>query len=328
MSPQMTEAEAPRPPLWRRMARWILGLIAVGLLIAALIAEWSDVSSALTRLSPTAVVIAQLLVLVGLAANMLSWRSLMGALGSPLPVPDASRVFLLAQVGKYLPGSVWPVLAQIELGRDRGIPRSRSAIAAVVALLVGLIVGSVVAAVLVGPLHIGGALGWAAIAAVLPGLVLIVRPRLLETLIRFVLRVARRGQDGFTIDARGLRHTALWSLVMWLALGAHVFVLLREFSDTGVIRLLLLSIGAYASAWVVGLLVVFAPAGAGPREAALVWALSSAVSRPEALALAVVSRVLTILGDGLCVVAVLASRRGRPDPATTGEGPVLDQSGR
>ena len=40
--------------------------------------------------------------------------------GSPLPLAVARRVFLLAQLGKYLPGSVWPVLAQTELGRDLG----------------------------------------------------------------------------------------------------------------------------------------------------------------------------------------------------------------
>jgi len=73
-------------------------------------------------------------------------------------------------------------------------------------------------------------------------------------------------------------------------------------------------VGAFALAWVVGFLVVIAPAGAGPREAALVLALAPVMDAPDALVLALVSRVLMMAGDGL-VAAVSASRwRAAPPP--------------
>ena len=46
------------------------------------------------------------------------------------------RVFYLAQIGKYLPGAVWPFVAQMELGKALGVPRQRSAVAGL--LFVGL----------------------------------------------------------------------------------------------------------------------------------------------------------------------------------------------
>ena len=36
------------------------------------------------------------------------------------------RVFFLAQIGKYVPGSVWVFVAQMELGRSLGVPRRSS----------------------------------------------------------------------------------------------------------------------------------------------------------------------------------------------------------
>jgi len=36
-----------------------------------------------------------------------------------------SRIFFVGQLGKYLPGSLWALLVQMELSRKAGIPRSR-----------------------------------------------------------------------------------------------------------------------------------------------------------------------------------------------------------
>jgi uncharacterized membrane protein YbhN (UPF0104 family) len=57
---------------------------------------------------------------------------------------------------------------------------------------------------------------------------------------------------------------------------------------------------------------VVAPAGAGVREAALVLLLSGALTRPQATVVAVVSRLLFVLGDlGWAGVALLVGRRAR-----------------
>ena len=50
----------------------------------------------------------------GLGATGLAWRAILAGLGSPLPVSAVPPVFFVAQVGKYLPGAIWPYL---EIGR-------------------------------------------------------------------------------------------------------------------------------------------------------------------------------------------------------------------
>ncbi len=58
-----------------------------------------------------------------------------------------------------------------------------------------------------------------------------------------------------------------------------------------------MSIGALALAMGLGPAVVFLPAGVGVREAVLVAALTTVLTLPDAIAVALVSRALVVLGD-------------------------------
>jgi len=99
---------------------------------------------------------------------------------------------------------------------------------------------------------------------------------------------------------------------MWLAFGAHAWVLASRLGADGLRDAT--TVGAFALAWVVGFLVVIAPAGAGPREAALVLALAPVMDTPDALVLALVSRVLMLVGDGLVAAISAPRRRVAPPP--------------
>jgi uncharacterized membrane protein YbhN (UPF0104 family) len=71
-------------------------------------------------------------------------------------------------------------------------------------------------------------------------------------------------------------------------------------------------VASFAAAWAVGFLLALAPAGVGPREAALVVMLSPTVGQPVALVAAVVSRLLLTGSDILwAAAAALAARRNR-----------------
>jgi hypothetical protein len=100
-------------------------------------------------------------------------------------------------------------------------------------------------------------------------------------------------------------------MVQWLLLGAHAWLLATDLGASGPADLATV-VGAFALAWVVGFVVVIAPAGAGPREAALVLGLAPVMAAPEGLVLALVSRVLMVVGDAL-LAAAFARRVATPD---------------
>ena len=69
---------------------------------------------------------------------------LLADLGSPLHLAPASGVFLVGQLGKYLPGSVWSVVAQTEMAARLGVPRRRTGIVGLVTMALALLTGAAV----------------------------------------------------------------------------------------------------------------------------------------------------------------------------------------
>ena len=279
-----------------RVLRAAFLLLALGLLVAYLVEKGPEALDAARDVGVARIVGSLAAVLAGLLSSALVWRALLRDLGAPLGARTALHVFFLGQLGKYVPGSVFAVAAQMELGRDQGLSRSRVGTASL--LFMGVLVAAgLLAAVVALPLTSPDALddyGW--VLLLLPLGLLLLAPPVLTRLVATALRVLRRDPLERPLSWGGTAQALGWALAMWAAYGVHLLLLVQP-QEGGEDAGLLLCLGAYALAWTAGFLFVVAPAGAGVREAALVVALAPVLEAPAALAVALVSRVLMTLGD-------------------------------
>lgn len=307
----------------RNLVRGAFLVLAVGLLIAALVNEGPEVADSFGRLAPVRIAAAAVAVAVGLGAQMLSWRALFdGSPAADLPLRATARVYFVGQLGKYVPGSVWAVVAQADLARRHHVTRVQSAAVALGALAVLTITGGAFGATC---LAFGSqdavTTYWWAIATVPIGLVL-VWPPVFNRIVALGLRARRSATSPPpTLTGRGVARSLGWALVMWVAFAFHAWVIAVDLGAVGPADAAVVG-GAFALAWVVGFLVILAPAGAGPREAAFVLALSPVMGSAQALVLALVSRVLMMVGDGAAAAAFAShgSRaRRRADGPVSGE---------
>lgn len=300
-----------------RVVRWGFVAVAAALCGLEIHDQWPAVRSALGHLGVLPVVGALIAVLLGLAAGMQSWRVLLAALGSPLPPRAAAGVVFVGQLGKYVPGSIWPVLAQMELGRAHRVPRRRSATASALTMLLSLAAG-LIAALLTLPFLAGGATAryrWAFLLA--PVLLACLHPRVLNPVLGRLLRLARRAPLEQPLTVRAVATALAWALASWVPYGFQVWVLaVRLGASPG--RAVVLSIGGFAFAWSVGFVAVFVPAGVGVREVLLVAVLGTMLGTGDATAIALVSRLLMTAGDlcaaGFAVAFARPVRRGRTGP--------------
>jgi uncharacterized membrane protein YbhN (UPF0104 family) len=297
---------------WRsalRLAVLALFLVFVAVLFAE---QWRQVGPLLGRLSVPVLLAATFAVCAGHLTTFLSWRALLIDLGARLPFTGGLRVFFLGQLGKYVPGSIWPAVAHMELGRDYRVPQRVSGAALAATLLMSVGTG-LLAAVLLVPLAGASALGrywWILVA--LPLVVLAAAPPVLNRLLGLALRLVRRAELPEPLSTVGVLRSVSWALAAWLCYGAQVWLLAHQLGVPGGLPLLLLSTGAFAGAWSIGFVLVIAPAGAGAREAALILLLGSGMSGPQATVVAVVSRLLMTAGDlAWGGVAALVGRGGR-----------------
>ncbi len=286
---------------------------ALALLLLAVVGNWARFSDDLSKVGLVRTLLSVPLLIGGLAAGMLAWRQILGGLGSRLNLPTASKIYFLGQLGKYLPGSVWPVLAQMELGRDHGVARRRSLVAVVAATVLSLTTALTLAGLTVAvlPDHYRARLWWLMLPV--PFLATLLHPRVLWAALRRVPRLRLLDGQPEPPPMSAMLKATGWSLAGWACYGLHIAVLALAFHPRNLATLFVVCIGGYALAWCAGLVVFLLPAGAGARDLALVVALSTVLPTGPALAVAVISRMVTTACDlGCAGVAFATSHRALP----------------
>jgi glycosyltransferase 2 family protein len=290
-----------------RPVRWGFAAAAVALGGYAVARQWTGVRAALASIGALTVAGAMVSVLIAMFAAMQVWRVLLAALGSPLPIRIGARIMFVGQLGKYLPGSVWPVLAQMELGNAHRVPRRNSASASVLTMLVTILSGLLTALVTL-PFVAGlTSYRWAFLAA--PALLACLYPKVLNFVLGRLFRLIRRPPLEQPLTARAIATSLAWSFVAWVCYGLQIWLLATRLgAPRG--SAVLLALGGFAFAWCVGFLAVFAPAGAGVREVLLVAVLGPVIGVGAGTAVALISRALTTIGDLLAAaIAVVYFRR-------------------
>lgn len=306
----------------KQIVKLAAAVVVVAGLVYAVAGQWHAVQHDLTRLDAGTVTGAAVALLAGLGCSVMAWRALLTGLGSDLHVPTAARIFFVGQLGKYIPGSVWPVLAQMEMGKAVGVPRARMAAASLMAVILSLATGLLVGLLAANALPEGYAPTWVlAVVALAPLVAVMARPQLITIGLQVVLKLLRRKPLDGEFAGGAVRTAVLWTVGVALANGVQAWLLARGLGGHGA-GLLLLATGAFSLAQTGGVLFLLAPAGAGVREGLLVLLLAGSLTTSQGTTLAVVSRLLVTLTDGLAAGgALLAARalvRVGDDPVPAG----------
>ncbi|MBB6350747.1 hypothetical protein FHU36_007319 [Nonomuraea muscovyensis] len=283
----------------RRLLRVGFLLVALGFGAWAVASQWDGVVAGFARLNPALLAGSLVAVVAALLGAMLTWRTLLADLGSPLEFRPATKVFFVGQLGKYIPGTVWPVLAQMEMGRDLGVPKARSAAAFFLMMPIQLATGLLVTLVTLGWDRYGGLL------LLVPVLLVLLEPKVINGVIGFGLRKLGREPLEHPLTRRGMLTALCWALAGWACYGLHLYFVLPEAG-------LVFAVGAFALSWCLGIMTFVVPAGAGVREAVMVAVLAPVLDSGAAIAVALCSRAVIIVGDLICAgLAGIAARRGR-----------------
>jgi uncharacterized membrane protein YbhN (UPF0104 family) len=290
------DSHAPRPSRARELLS-VLVLLLVLVAVAVVVSRnwWAFIHS-IHKIGVGGFALSLAAALVGVVGTYLQWRAVLIGLDVPLGVMDGARVFFVSQLGKYVPGSVWPVVMQMEAGRSRGANRKTMLAANMITVLLSVCVGVVFAGLLL-PFSSPAALHrfWWALAA-LPLLLVLAHPRSLPFLLDHILKVLGRAPLEVQMTGRATMSAVGWSALSWVAFGTHLAVLAAVISGPS-LGLLVLCIGGMGLAVSAGVLFLPAPAGAGMREIVIGYVLVAALTSGQVVAVVVASRVVMLLAD-------------------------------
>ena len=308
-------------PRRRRPLRTVLHLLVVAafvlFIVYAVAKRWDDVRDYAGRLSLRAAGLSMAAVLGAIWCSFLCWKAVLADFGSHVPVSGGMRIFFIGQLGKYLPGKLWPILTQIRLGAEYRVPKRASGAAAGVFMLLVLGTGLVLAAVPM-PFLGGQAFSrywWTLV--VLPVALAAMHPAILNRGLGTALRLAKREPMPRPLTLRGIAVAAFWCLPMWALFGVHTWALALDLGSANAFDLYLQATGVFAASWSIGFVLGVLPAGAGPREAAFILLFGATLPTAQATVLALVSRLLITLGDVAWGLLALIGVRKPPGPAPT-----------
>src|SRR5262245_20752267 len=310
---QTTDVAAPSASRRRLISLGVRAVVILGIagrLASGVVSRWPWVQRSWLGLAWQSVVLAVLAALAGMFANSMAWRAAARDLEHTVSVPAALRILMVGQLGKYIPGSIWAYVLQMELGRRAGLPRARSFLATLVTVGLG-----VVSALGLGVLSLPQLLDVAnadvdyarpvrialiIAAALFPVAVVCAIPAVLTRLIRLALRILRRPPLHHRLTAAGVRRVIAWSVLGYTLFGIHLWLLANAQAAPGVGGLVR-CVGLFAIAMTVGMFAFLSPSGLGVREAVLVATLApfltSAGGVGAALLIALASRLIFTLAD-------------------------------
>lgn len=289
--------------------------------VGAITREYDTARDAIAHAGVGWLVAAVPVALAGMTLVGVPWRRSMRLLGADPAMGDTLVWYFLGQLGKYVPGTVWPIVGRSELARRGGVARTAAYGSVVLTLGATYLAATLVVIAFLPFAGDNGAGDQWWVLLLLPLGLAALHPAFLRWLKTTIERVAHRP---ITITIPTWRDSV--ALVFrhapaWFVIGTATWMVARGFApDAGWAELMVPGV----LSWIIGFVVVPVPGGIGVREAAFT---AAAVSLDDGIGatVAIVSRLVFMSVDLLgALAAAVVSGRWRSSPS---EPPAGDPAG-
>jgi glycosyltransferase 2 family protein len=281
----------------------LIGLAGIAFVIRTLISKWDEVVDTFSQVEIPTLLVSLLLGLGAMTSIGAAWVSMLQHRGHHIRHREAMSWYFTGQLGKYVPGGIWPIVGRGELAARSGIPRI-DAYASTGLSLVTTYLGAVVTIALAG-LFTGDHLVLSAL--VLLGLVssyvIFSNGQLRRAALGVVTKLSPTAQA--LTDPNRLVRLSIMHVPAWVLMSLSTSVTASAFGiDIGLIDMLFIT----SASWFIGFVVIGVPGGIGVREAVFTSLATGVIGAPAAVSLALMSRLVFIAVDvvGAAVSSLLA----------------------
>ncbi|MGB3906152.1 MAG: hypothetical protein WBB22_14670 [Anaerolineae bacterium] len=242
-----------------------------------------------------------------LLLSAIAWGSVMRRLGDNTPFSRNLKLYCYTSLIRRLPTPIWFVGGRLYLYQREGVAKALTSTGII--LEAGLMVfsGMLVLAFTL-PLYLRDVVHGqhiVAVIALLPLVVVVVRPSVLINLINFLLTRLHRDPLAFSLHWRDTVRWIILYCCIWVTGGFILFFLINAFFALNVSHFGEV-LGIWTLTGLVGFVRFLVPIGVGLREVTLAYMLSFLMPLPVAVVISLASRVWLALNDVFWVV--IASR--------------------
>jgi glycosyltransferase 2 family protein len=274
----------------------LIGVAGVAFVVRRIISDREAIGDALSSAEPGWLVVGMVCGLVAMALIGVNWLLILRRAGAPAPWRRGMSWFFVGQLGKYVPGGIWPIVGQAELAHRDATPRSAAYFSTAMSMVATFLGAAAVAAVtgLVSPSD-GRLLPVAIAAALAVGAIVLASSATRELLHRGAARVTRR--ELRLPDPRWFAGLVARHLPVWVAFaGMNVFAVVALGGDLD-LSLVIELVFVTCVSWIAGFVIVGLPGGIGVRETVFISMTTAPLGAGVAVSAAVLSRVVSIVVD-------------------------------
>lgn len=235
--------------------------------------------------------------------NAFSWFVVLKFLDINISIYQAIRVWVLSNLSRLLPGSVWQYVSRVYLSEQVGISKVDSTIALIVEIIANILIGIVVIYFVAFfwelPSQINEIKNFLLVILIVGFISLLLFFRIFLSIIKKVLN--------FLFKINLVRHQIKYNfkylpflivgfIFQFVLAGLSIYFLINsffsiEFSEYPII------VGSYAFSWLVGYLTIISPGGLGVQEVTLSSLLSFLVPLPIASLIAIFFRLMLFIAE-------------------------------
>lgn len=286
----------------------VIGIAGVAFVVRTLVTRREEVGDALSGAEPAPLLLSLLLGLAAMGSIGWIWAGMLRDRGHHAPGRRAMSWYFVGQLGKYVPGGIWPIVGRAELAVRGGVERGAAYRATGLSLVTTY--SAAVVAVAAGSLLSWDrpVVGAGAVLCLVAAGVVLGSARVSARISSLASRVSGRG---LVLPRRAdfVRLTAL-HVPAWVLMSLSTSVTASAFgARISVTEMLFVA----SASWLVGFLVPGVPGGIGVRESVFTALAGPLVGTPVAVSLALVSRLVFVCVDlaGAAVSTAVAGASGR-----------------
>jgi uncharacterized membrane protein YbhN (UPF0104 family) len=270
----------------------VIGIAGVAFVVRTLVSKWDEVSDAFSQVNAINLVLSLLLGLAAMTSIGWIWVAMIVARSHNVRHRNAMSWYFTGQLGKYVPGGIWPIVGRAELAVRNGIPRL-DAYASTGLSLVTTYAAAVVTIGIGAAATTGHRLVAALIAiGLITAYVAFSQPTLRSVIIRIASRVSPSASS--LTDPKRLARLTVVHVPAWILMSLSTSVTATAFgAQIGIADMLFIT----STSWLAGFVVVGVPGGIGVREAVFTSLAGGIIGTPMAVSLALMSRVVFIAVD-------------------------------
>lgn len=300
--------------LFKVISYLIIGVIFVFMAVY-LIRNFNEIKNYNFSLNYLFLFVALVFFCLGVVLSALIWEKIIRILEPKNTLSGFKffKIFIYSIPAKYLPGKVWALAGKSYLGNREGLGVRTLTVSMIYEIFLSTVAGFLLSLFLLGLFFKGAFSNFYPATFLIIGLGLIlIHPKVFYKLANFTLIKFRRepiAKDQF-LSEKNLLKFIFYYFFVYVLMGIGFFFLTQSITIFP-LKNIALTIGGYTLATVLGTLAIFAPAGLGVKEGALIAFFKFYFPLGIAIFISLLARILTTASEFILFLLAVALARFR-----------------